>query len=81
MGRITKRPVITIAISPAGLGTAIGVQPKVIYDAILVGEFPLYQRGMARRILVADAEDWIRRTWRKAKPRRTKIKTETINNG
>jgi hypothetical protein len=79
MPRITKRPVCFVALSPAALATAIGVQPRVVYDAILIGEFPLYQRGMARRILISDAESWIRTTWRKAKPKRQKTKAENTH--
>jgi hypothetical protein len=70
MPRITKRPVCFIALSPAAIATAIGVKPQIVYDAILSGELgPVYQRGLARRILISNAEQWMRDTWKKAKPK------------
>jgi hypothetical protein len=63
MPRKTKHPVVFIALSPAALATAIGVRPDVIYDAILRGELKVYQRGLARRVLVSECEEWIRNQW------------------
>jgi hypothetical protein len=68
----TKSPIVFIALSPNALATAISVQPKVIHAAILNGELKVYQRGLARRILVGEAEDWIRNHWaQKTRKRRT----------
>jgi hypothetical protein len=51
----------------------VGVKPQLVYDDILSGKLgPVYQHGLARRILVSDAEQWMRDTWKKAKPKRTK---------
>jgi hypothetical protein len=72
MPRKTKSPIVFLALSPSALATAIGVQPKVIHAAILRGELQVYQRGLARRVLVREAEDWIRNHWaqKTRKPRR-----------
>jgi hypothetical protein len=70
MPRKTKQPVVYLALSPAALATACQIAPAVVAAAILNGELQVYTRGVARRILVSDAETWIRSQWKRGVPRK-----------
>jgi hypothetical protein len=67
-----KHPVVFIALPPAALATACGISQRTVNSEILAGRLgPVFQLGLARRILVSDAEGWIR-TWKRAQPRKRK---------
>ncbi len=69
MARATKHPAVYLALSPAAVATAIGVHPTVVAKAIDAGELEVFQRGVARRILVSHVERWIL-SWSKAAKRK-----------
>ena len=75
MPRQTKNPIVFLALSPAALGVAMGVSPRVIHEAILLGHLTPRQIGSKRRIWVADAERWFRTHWKEhnRKPRSTPL--------
>jgi excisionase family DNA binding protein len=64
MPRATKHVHAFIAMSPDALANAIGVSTRKVRDAILAGDLPVYQSGTQRRILISDAEAWVR-SWHK----------------
>jgi hypothetical protein len=70
MPRRTKHPIVYVALSPAALATAVSIAPAVVAAAILAGELQVYTRGVARRILISDAENWIRNEWKRGVPRK-----------
>ena len=49
-------------MSVSRLADALGIERREIYAAIKDDLLPCYQRGTKRRILIADAIDWIRNT-------------------
>jgi hypothetical protein len=65
MGRVRKKNLHPIALSPSALADSIGVDRAVISLAIKMGELVVFQRGLARRILTADAIAWVR-NWKAA---------------
>ena len=65
MARIRTFKLFPIALSPASLAAALDVDRRKIDAAIRVEGLPVYQNGAQRRILVEDAVDWIRRTWKR----------------
>lgn len=65
MPRVTKTPVVYLALSPAAVATAIGVRPEVVKEAISANVLPVYVKGIKRRVLIADVEAWVR-SWPKA---------------
>ena len=75
MPRLTKRPILYLALSPAALACAMQIPPRKIHEAILLGYLPVRQHGLHRRILISDAEKWFREHWRPANPPR-RIKKE-----
>lgn len=60
--RIT--PLFPIAVAPVRLSECIGVHRKVIDRAVNAGELRIYEKGKARRILVEEAVQWIKTTWK-----------------
>jgi hypothetical protein len=54
-----------IALSPAALADALGIDRRKVDHAIKHQSLSVYQLGASRRILVADAVDWVRTTWKK----------------
>src|SRR4051794_13596398 len=72
VARRTKHPVVYLALSPAAVATAIGVDPRVVSAAIADGELKVFQRGKARRILCAHVEQWIL-SWPEAAPYKRKV--------
>jgi hypothetical protein len=54
-----------IAVSVARLAEALDIDRKEIYAALKAGLLPIYRRGTHRRILIADAVEWIRKTWKR----------------
>jgi hypothetical protein len=54
-----------IAVSVSRLADALDIDRKQIYVAIKAGLLPIYRHGTHRRILIADAVDWIRKTWKR----------------
>jgi excisionase family DNA binding protein len=69
MPRVTKNPVVYLALSPAAVATALGIRADEVADAINNGLLPLFMMGIKRRILVADVERWVR-TWPNPKEER-----------
>jgi hypothetical protein len=65
--RLRSFRLFPIALSPASLAAALDVDRRKIDHGIKFEGLPIYQHGAARRILVCDAVDWIRRTWKKGK--------------
>jgi hypothetical protein len=64
MPRPQNNPVVFLALSPAMLATALGLSTVAIYEAVERGELgPVYVKGVKRRILVSDAERWVR-SWK-----------------
>lgn len=64
---------VFISLSPNALAAAVDVHPRVISKAIFEGKLgPVYQQGAARRILISDAEKWIRDHWAKNKARKSR---------
>lgn len=63
MPRQTKHPIVYLALSPAALAGALGLEPRVIHEAILLGHLTPRQIGSKRRIWVGDAEQWFRKHW------------------
>jgi hypothetical protein len=59
MPRATKTPVVYLALSPAATATALGIQPRQVYDAIENGDLPVFLIGIKRRILVSHIERWV----------------------
>jgi hypothetical protein len=75
MPRKTKQPILYLALSPAALATAMTIPARKIYEAILAGHLPVFQKGMHRRIWIGDAEKWFRTHWQPPKPGRIKKET------
>ena len=67
MPRPTKHPAVFLALSPAATATALGISPAQIAAAIAAGDLIVRACGTKRRILVADIEHWVRRSWKPAK--------------
>jgi hypothetical protein len=65
MARRQKFVAVQLALSPAMLAAAFGIDPKLIYRAIEAGQLEVRRLpgSIARRILVADAEKWFREIW------------------
>ena len=54
-----------IALSVSRLAGALSIERREIYDAIKNDLLPCYRHGTHRRILIADAIEWIRNTWKR----------------
>jgi len=78
MPRHSKHALFPIALSPAALAQSLGVAPSVVYEAVRKGELKIYQRGLARRVLVLDACLWVEKYWDDVtgKPKRKSQHTE-----
>jgi hypothetical protein len=72
MPRVTKNPVVLLALSPAATATALCIQPSQVYDAIEKGKLQIFQIGIKRRILVSDIEAWVR-SWPKPARKKRKV--------
>jgi hypothetical protein len=64
--RIRKKFLMPICMSPSAAAEAMGLRRAEIAADIRAGLIPLYQRGMRRRILVADLCDYVRKNFRRA---------------
>ena len=73
MPRVTKHPVVFLALSPAATATALGILPQEVSDAIADGELPVFVKGIRRRILVSHIERWVL-SWPQAPKRKSKRK-------
>ena len=60
MPRVSKRPALFLALSPAGAANALCIQPQKVRDAIQKKLLPVHVNGANHRILVADVEKWVR---------------------
>jgi len=69
MPRVTKSPVVYLALSPAATATALGIRADEVADAINSGALPVFVRGIKRRILTSDIEKWVR-SWPQIKPKK-----------
>jgi hypothetical protein len=69
MPRVTKHPDVFLALSPAATATALGIRPDEVADAIDDGSLPVFVKGIKRRILTADIEQWVR-SWPQIKPKK-----------
>jgi hypothetical protein len=56
-------PLFPIALSPTRLAHVLDIRPEVVADAIKHDLLPAYRKGTKRRVLVADAVEWIKNTW------------------
>jgi hypothetical protein len=52
-----------VALSPASLADALDVDRRVIDRMIRLGQLPVYQIGVKRRVLIEDAVNAIRHYW------------------
>jgi hypothetical protein len=57
-------PVVYLALSPTALAVAFDIEARHVYAAIEAGQLEVRKlpTGIARRILIRDAEKWFR-TW------------------
>jgi hypothetical protein len=72
MPRISKRPLLFLALSPAAVANALCIRDDEVNAGIKSDALPVHVIGIKRRILVADVEAWVR-SWpapSKRKPRR-----------
>jgi hypothetical protein len=57
-----------IAMSVSRLAGALGIERRVIYEAIKDDLLPCYRHGAnTRRVLVADAIEWVQNTWERVR--------------
>jgi hypothetical protein len=56
-----------VAVSVARLADALDISRSEIYEAIKDDALICYRKGVKRRILVADAIEWVRSTWPRVK--------------
>jgi hypothetical protein len=56
-----------IAVSVSRLAGALGIERREIYDAIKNDLLPYYRHGVKRRVLIADAIEWVRNTWERVR--------------
>jgi hypothetical protein len=68
MPRVTKNPEVFLALSPAGVATALGIRDDEVAEAIKNGALSVFTKGVKRRVLVADVERWVR-SWPQVKPK------------
>jgi excisionase family DNA binding protein len=54
-----------IAVSVSRLADALGIERREIYEAIKGDLLPAYRRGTHVRILIVDAIEWVRNTWKR----------------
>ncbi|HLZ06268.1 MAG TPA: helix-turn-helix domain-containing protein [Bradyrhizobium sp.] len=73
MPRVSKHPVVYLALSPAATATALGIRPERVRDAIEKGEISIRQIGAKKRLLVSDIETWVR-SWRQPTKRQSRRK-------
>jgi hypothetical protein len=74
MPRVSKNPLVFLALSPAGVATALGIRPDEVKDAIDAKLLPVFVKGIKHRILVADIERWVRSWPQPTKRKYTKRK-------
>lgn len=63
MPRRRLSPLFPIAVSPAELADQLGVRLEVISAAIKNGSLECFKHGLARRVLVEDAVEFVRKNW------------------
>jgi hypothetical protein len=54
-----------IAVSVSRLADALSIERREIYEAIKADLLPCYRHGTHRRILIVDAIEWVRNTWKR----------------
>jgi hypothetical protein len=69
MPRISKRPILYLALSPAAVANALCIRDDEVAEAIESGTLPVHVKGIKRRILIADVEQWVR-SWPAPKQRK-----------
>jgi excisionase family DNA binding protein len=60
-----SRPLFPICMTVAELSTALRIERRVVYEALKNGELAAYRKGLRRLILVSDAVQWIKQTWKR----------------
>jgi hypothetical protein len=65
--RERRNAIFPIALSPAKLAECLSIRVEVVTDAIKNDLLPCYKKGVKRRVLVADATEWVRNTWEKVR--------------
>lgn len=60
-----QRRLFPIALTVSELADSLGIDRNVIYSAIKSKELAIFRRGVRRLIIVADAVQWIRETWKR----------------
>jgi hypothetical protein len=65
--RERRTAIFPIALSPAKLAECLGIRDTVVADAIKNDLLPVYRQGVKRRVLVADAIEWVRTTWERVR--------------
>ena len=61
--RERRTAIYPIALSPEKLADALGILPRKVSASIKNDLLPCYRDGLKRRVLVADAIEWVRNTW------------------
>jgi hypothetical protein len=73
MPRVTQRPVVFLALSPAAVGTALGIRADEVRDAINSGALIVRQLGVKRRVAIfgtGGVQEWFE-SWPQVKPKRS----------
>jgi hypothetical protein len=69
-----KKPVPMTAMSPSMLATSLKIDQRHVAEGIISGALPVFQKGLSRRILLSDAERWVR-GWKTAPAPKQKRKS------
>jgi hypothetical protein len=62
-------PLFAVAVSPERLARILEIQPREVREAIRNDHLACYRKGMKRRILIRDAEQWIVNCWERVRVR------------
>jgi hypothetical protein len=71
LGRRNKYTPVIIALSVNGLAHALTLPISKVRNSVLSGELPCRQSGLYKRVLISDAEAWLR-SWPAATQRKKK---------
>jgi hypothetical protein len=62
---VPAKSLFPIALSASALARALQINKTKVLRAVRDGEVDCYSLGTAKRILVADAIEWIKTTWKR----------------